>query len=101
VMTAISNAVLVSVAGYHHHLGFNTWRGKGIPAAPAPETVAGLRHWTVVLDGSDERDAVRERLDRAGVAVEERNDGMFVRDPAGIPLLLCAAVPLRSPATQA
>ena len=87
-MTATANAVFVSVAGYHHHLGFNTWRGKGVPAAPAPETVAGLRHWTVVLAGPEERDAVRARLDGAGVAVEERADGLLVRDPAGIPLLL-------------
>jgi catechol 2,3-dioxygenase len=87
-MTAMANAVFVSVAGYHHHLGFNTWRGTAVPAAPAPETVAGLRHWTVVLDGPDERAAVRERLDRAGVAVDERADGLLVRDPAGIPLLL-------------
>src|SRR3954453_13704746 len=67
-MTAMANAVFVSVAGYHHHLGFNTWRGEGVPAAPAPETVAGLRHWTVMLAGPDEREAVRERLGRAGVA---------------------------------
>src|SRR3954465_1575707 len=86
-MTAMANAVFVSVAGYHHHLGFNTWRGEGVPAAPAPETVAGLRHWTVMLAGPDEREAVRERLGRAGVAVEERADGLLVRDPAGIPLL--------------
>ena len=39
-MTVMPNAVFVSVAGYHHHLGFNTWRGVGIPGAPAPETVA-------------------------------------------------------------
>jgi catechol 2,3-dioxygenase len=90
-MTAMPNAVFVSVAGYHHHLGFNTWRGMGAPAAPAPETVAGLRHWTLVLDGPGERDAVRERLDRAGVAIEERADGLLVRDPAGIPLLLRTA----------
>ena len=101
VMTAMANAVFVSVAGYHHHLGFNTWRGEGVPAAPAAETVAGLRHWTVVLDGPDERDAVRERLDRAGVAVEERAGGLLVRDPAGIPLLLRTAPPLRPPATRA
>src|SRR3954451_70361 len=90
-MTAMPNAVFVSVAGYHHHLGFNTWRGVGGPAAPDPETVAGLRHWTLVLDGPGERDAVRERLDRAGVAIEERADGLLVRDPAGIPLLLRTA----------
>jgi catechol 2,3-dioxygenase len=94
VMTAMSNAVFVSVAGYHHHLGFNTWRGEGVPTAPAPETVAGLRHWTLVLDGAAQRDAVRERLDDAGVAVQERPDGLLVHDPAGIPLLL--ATELRS-----
>src|SRR3954470_14831164 len=30
-MTVMANAAFVSVAGYHHHLGFNTWRGEGIP----------------------------------------------------------------------
>jgi catechol 2,3-dioxygenase len=94
VMTAMSNAVFVSVAGYHHHLGFNSWRGEGVPAAPPPETVAGLRHWTLVLDGAEQSDAVRERLESAGVAVQERPDGLLVHDPAGIALLL--ATELRS-----
>jgi hypothetical protein len=44
-----------------------------------------------VLDGPEEHDAVRERLDRAGVVLEERTDGLLVRDPAGIPLLLAVA----------
>jgi hypothetical protein len=90
----------VSVAGYHHHLGFNTWRGEGVPAAPAPDTVAGLRHWTVLLDGAGERDAVRARLDAAGVAVTEREDGLLVHDPAGIPVLL-AVDPGAAPAQAA
>src|SRR3954453_1855222 len=59
-MTAMANAVFVSVAGYHHHVGFNTWRGEGVPAAPAPHAAAGLPAWTVVLAGPDEREAVRE-----------------------------------------
>jgi catechol 2,3-dioxygenase len=104
-MTVMPNAVFVSVAGYHHHLGFNTWRGEGIPPAPEPHTVAGLRHWTVLLDGAAERDAVRARLDAAGVAVAEREDGLLVRDPAGIPLLLAvdpaARAETSSPASSA
>src|SRR5215208_5569735 len=39
------SAAFVSAGGYHHHLGFNTWRGVGVP--PAPEHRAGLRSWTV------------------------------------------------------
>jgi catechol 2,3-dioxygenase len=92
-MTAMRNAVFVSVAGYHHHLAFNTWRGQGVPAAPAPETVAGLRHWTVLLDGDDQLAAARERLVTAGVDVDERAAGLLVHDPAGIPLLLAVAPP--------
>jgi catechol 2,3-dioxygenase len=90
-MTAMANAVFVSVAGYHHHLAFNTWRGAGIPAAPAAETVAGLRHWTVLVDGADELAAVRGRLEAAGAGVAERDGGLLVHDPAGIPLLLATA----------
>ena len=89
--TAMPNAVFVSVAGYHHHLGFNTWRGTGIPAAPAPETVAGLRHWTILVDGDAELAAARTRLEAAGAEVSERPEGLLVRDPAGIPVLLAPA----------
>jgi catechol 2,3-dioxygenase len=92
-MTAMRNAVFVSVAGYHHHVAFNTWRGVGVPEAPAPETVAGLRHWTLLLDGAEQLAAVRARLDAAGIEAEEREDGLVVRDPAGIPLLLAVAPP--------
>src|SRR3954465_10910600 len=100
-MTVMANAAFVSVAGYHHHLGFNTWRGAGIPPARAREPVAGLRHWTGLVDGAAERDTVRARLDAAGVAVTERPDGLLVHDPAGIPVLLAvdpAAAPVGAPA---
>jgi catechol 2,3-dioxygenase len=32
----------VSAGGYHHHLGFNTWKSAGGPAQP--DGVAGLHH---------------------------------------------------------
>jgi catechol 2,3-dioxygenase len=34
--------LFVSAGGYHHHLGFNTWKSKGGP--PTPDGVAGLHH---------------------------------------------------------
>ena len=43
----LGSAAFVSAGGYHHHLGFNVWRGPGV--GPAPEHTVGLRHWTVVL----------------------------------------------------
>jgi catechol 2,3-dioxygenase len=86
-MTLIPGAAaFVSAGGYHHHLGFNVWRGEGVPPAPAGRV--GLRHWTVELDGPEEVAAVRERVFTAEVGVEEREGGGFlVRDPWGIAVL--------------
>jgi catechol 2,3-dioxygenase len=86
-MTLIPGAAaFVSAGGYHHHLGFNVWRGEGVPPAPAGRV--GLRHWTVELDGPEEVAAVRERVFTAEVGVEERQGGGFlVRDPWGIAVL--------------
>ena len=58
-MASMPSAAFVAAGGYHHHLGFNTWQGEGIP--PAPPGAIGLRHWTVVL-GHARR---RERAGRA------------------------------------
>ena len=72
-------AAFVSAGGYHHHLGFNIWRGEGVP--PVPEGRVGLRHWTVVLDYPQEVEAVRERVRAAGIEVEDEGEGFLVRDP--------------------
>jgi catechol 2,3-dioxygenase len=71
-------AAFVSAGGYHH-LGFNIWRGEGVP--PVPEGRVGLRHWTVVLDDPEEIEAVRERVRAAGIEVEDEGEGFLVRDP--------------------
>jgi catechol 2,3-dioxygenase len=76
-------AAFVSAGGYHHHLGFNTWRGEGVP--PVPEGGVGLRHWTVVLDDPKAVAAVRDRVRAAGIGAEEaEGSGFVVRDPWGI-----------------
>jgi catechol 2,3-dioxygenase len=78
-------AAFVSAGGYHHHLGFNVWRGEGVP--PVPEGRVGLRHWTVVLEDAEDVAAVGERVRAAGVATEERDGGILARDPWGIAVL--------------
>jgi catechol 2,3-dioxygenase len=76
----LGSAAFVSAGGYHHHLGFNVWRGEGAP--PVPEHVAGLDHWTVQLEDAAAVAAVRERVGEAGIPVEAETDGGFtVRDP--------------------
>ena len=81
-------AAFVAAGGYHHHLGFNIWRGEGVP--PVPEDRVGLRHWTVVLEDREEVAAVGERIREAGITTEEREGGLLVRDPWGIAVLFVA-----------
>jgi len=88
VMTHFGTAAFVAAGGYHHHLGFNTWRGEGVPAAP--EDAVGLDRWTVLLD-EESLAALRERFERAGVEVEALDGGLLVRDPWGTATLFAVA----------
>jgi catechol 2,3-dioxygenase len=81
-------AAFVAAGGYHHHLGFNVWRGEGVP--PAPPGRVGLRHWTVVLEEQEQVAAVGERARAAGIATEEHERGFLVRDPWEIAVLFVA-----------
>jgi catechol 2,3-dioxygenase len=83
------SAAFVAAGGYHHHLGFNTWRGEGVP--PAPEGVVGLREWTIELPAAPDVAAVRERLQAAGVPVEPGERGFLVRDPWNMALRVVEA----------
>jgi catechol 2,3-dioxygenase len=78
-------AAFVAAGGYHHHLGFNVWRGEGV--SPAPQGRVGLRHWTVVLEEQEQLAEVGERVRAAGIATEEYERGFLVRDPWEIAVL--------------
>ena len=84
VQTLFPSAAFVSVGDYHHP-AFNTWRGEGVP--DAPESVVGLRHWTVLLDAPD-LEALKRRLAGADVDMEARDGAVLVRDPWNNALLL-------------
>ena len=82
-------AAFLSAGGYHHHFGANTWESLGRGQAPAGS--ATLRHATIVLPTSADRDAVAARIATAGQEPEPGPDGgLLVRDPSGNPLLLTA-----------
>ena len=56
-----SEATFMAVGGYHHHLGANTWAGRGVK--PPPPGSAALRHATMLVPGIA---AAEEVTDPAG-----------------------------------
>ena len=83
-------ALFLSRAGYHHHVGVNTWASAGAP--PPPPGALGLDRFELVLADAGELDAARERLAAAGVAVEPGGDGgVLAPDPSGNRVLLSAS----------
>jgi catechol 2,3-dioxygenase len=90
VWALLPSAAFVAAGGYHHHLGFNTWRGEGIAPWPA-SGVVGMRHWTIVLQQPDEVDAVRERLRAAGIDCAPVTGGFAATDPFGMTVRIVVA----------
>ena len=85
----LGSAAFVSAGGYHHHLGFNIWKGQGV--GPAPAHTVGLRHWTVELPGEADVAAVRDRVAAARIATEAVPAGFLVRDPWQTAVVFLAA----------
>ncbi len=86
VMTQLPTASFLAMDGYHHHVAINVWRGVGVP--PAPPATVGLRHWTIVFETPEALAAALARIEQAGIPTERRDDGVLVRDPWDIALLL-------------
>ena len=81
-----TDAVFVSAGGYHHHIGLNTWAGRGAPPPAAGTT--GLYHFAILLaDRAALAAAVRQVIDN-GIPLEGASDhgvseAVYLRDPDG------------------
>lgn len=73
-------AAFISAGGYHHHLGLNTWQGEGAP--PPPADALGLRHFVVNLPDQKALDEVLARVEKAGIAGNQTEDGFLIHDPS-------------------
>ncbi len=88
VMATMPSATFLSVDGYHHHVGANTWAGR-LPAAPP--NALGLDRYALEWDDATRLNAIRERLQAANYAIEDAAAGWQVRDPSGICIVMRAA----------
>lgn len=78
--------LFVSAGGYHHHLGFNTWKSRD--GSPQPDGHTGLHH--VALNFSSQAELARavRRLVDAGVPLRQLTDhgthlAVYLSDPDG------------------
>src|SRR2546430_6222886 len=62
------DAVFLSAGGYHHHIGLNTWAGRG--ASPPPAGTTGLYHFAILFADRAALAAAVRRVIENGVALE-------------------------------
>ncbi len=89
VMRQGASASFLSAGGYHHHIACNTWAGQGAP--PPPLNSIGLRQFTIRLPNQAALKKVTNRIQRAGLEIEEQPDGFFLQDPSQNGILLTSA----------
>jgi catechol 2,3-dioxygenase len=80
------NAAFLSVGGYHHHIGLNTWESLGGPQ-PAPDAT-GLYHFAILVPDRKELGRVLQRLidhnwPIEGAADHGVSEAIYLRDPDG------------------
>lgn len=80
------DAVFLSAGDYHHHIGLNTWAGRGAPAPAAGTT--GLYHFAILYPDRKTLAAALRRVLDAGVPLEGAADhgvseAIYLRDPDG------------------
>jgi len=80
-----ASASFLSYNGYHHHIGMNVWKGKGI-AAPL-RTDYGLDAVTLMYDASDLALIVKQLMNHQ-YPVMKQNDTWITEDPSGHRYLL-------------
>ncbi len=75
------SAQFLSVGGYHHHIGMNTWAGVGIPAAPNGSV--GLRDYELIVPDEAAKSALLANLEDKNIHVDTQQDVAMIQDPAG------------------
>jgi catechol 2,3-dioxygenase len=78
--------LFVSAGGYHHHLGFNTWKSAGGP--PQPDGVAGLHHVALNYPSRGALADALRRLRDADWPLRQTTDhgthlAVYISDPDG------------------
>ena len=91
-----SEAVFLSAGGYHHHIGLNTWAGRGV--TPPPPGHSGLYHFAILFPTKKELAIAFKRILDARYPITGASDhgvseAIYLEDPDGIGVELYADRP--------
>jgi catechol 2,3-dioxygenase len=75
-------AAFLSVGGYHHHIGMNTWHSQGGNQHTRGEQ--GLDKFTMFVPNKQVLDQLRSRLPALSHGMREEGGGLLAADPDGI-----------------
>ncbi len=78
------SAVFLSAGGYHHHIGLNTWAGRG--ATPPPSGHTGMYHVAFLYPSRIElakvlRNLIDAKYPLDGAADHGVSEAIYLRDP--------------------
>lgn len=79
-----SGAVFLSAGGYHHHIGLNTWAGRGV--TPPPSGHSGLYHFAILFPTRKELAKAFKKLQDANYPITGASDhgvseAIYLEDP--------------------
>jgi catechol 2,3-dioxygenase len=80
------DVLFLSAGGYHHHLGFNTWKSKD--GKPMPDGFTGLHHVAIAYPTRSALADAYRRLHAVGWPVRQAesyptHDAIYIIDPDG------------------
>jgi catechol 2,3-dioxygenase len=81
-----NGAAFLSVGGYHHHIGLNTWESYG--GTPPPQGTTGLYHFAIVLPSRKELAKTLKRIIENGYPLDGAahhgvSESIYLTDPDG------------------
>lgn len=84
-MSYWGSAAFLSVGGYHHHVGMNTWESLG--SRPVERAWTGMEYFAAAI-GKDNFKELSARLAESPIASGQGSDQLHISDPDNITIIL-------------
>ncbi|MFA9289357.1 MAG: VOC family protein [Weeksellaceae bacterium] len=78
IMAEMPSALFISVDGYHHHIGLNTWESNG---AKERTLSHGLKRFEMVLSNTEDLENIKTKLTTENIRFKEVEKGIVLHDP--------------------